>query len=119
MAGPPSAPPPAARPRRGIAQIFAVLALSAGGGAVRVRARAGPGHLHAHSAAACEDPGRLERAGQKQMLMKADKINYDYANHLVSAVGDVQIYYKARRWRPTRSSTTSRPSACTRKATSA
>ena len=36
-----------------------------------------------------------EKAGnQQQMLVKANEIDYDYANHRVSAVGDVQIYYR-------------------------
>ena len=34
-----------------------------------------------------------ERSGQKQMLVQAQEINYDYVNHRVSAVGNVQIYY--------------------------
>jgi LPS-assembly protein len=34
-----------------------------------------------------------ERSGQKQMLVQAREIDYDYANHRVAAVGDVQIYY--------------------------
>ena len=35
-----------------------------------------------------------ESAAQQQMLVKADEIDYDYANHRVSAVGNVQIYYR-------------------------
>ena len=92
MAGPPSAPPPAPRPRRGIVHIV-VLALLVCGGLLTCAPASAQTFLPippppAKSAAA------VARAGQKQMLMKADKINYDYANHLVSAVGDVQIYYK-------------------------
>ena len=34
-----------------------------------------------------------EAAGQKQMLVQATQIDYDYVNHRVSAVGNVQIYY--------------------------
>lgn len=94
MAGPPSAPPPAARPRRGVAQIFAVLVLSVWGGVV-VRA---PALAQATFTPLPPPPAKteaaLKRAGQPQMLMKAAKINYDYANGLVSAVGDVQMYYK-------------------------
>ena len=33
------------------------------------------------------------KSGQKQMLVQAAEINYDYTNHKVSAVGGVQIYY--------------------------
>jgi LPS-assembly protein len=35
----------------------------------------------------------VERSGQKQMLVKAGQINYDYANHRVTATDNVQIYY--------------------------
>jgi LPS-assembly protein len=34
-----------------------------------------------------------EKSGDKQMLVQAREINYDYNNHKVSAVGGVQIYY--------------------------
>jgi LPS-assembly protein len=34
-----------------------------------------------------------ERSGQKQMLVQANEINYDYTNSRVAAVGNVQIYY--------------------------
>ncbi len=96
MAGPPSAPPPAARPRRGIAQIFAALAIAACGGLLvcaPVHAQA-PTQFNPIPPPPAKTQAAIQRAGQKQMLMKADKINYDYANHQVAAVGDVQIYYK-------------------------
>jgi LPS-assembly protein len=35
----------------------------------------------------------IARAGQKQMLVQAHEIDYDYTNHRVAAVGNVQIYY--------------------------
>jgi LPS-assembly protein len=41
----------------------------------------GPSHLH-------------RRSGDAQMRIKADGIDYDYANHQFAAVGNVQIYYK-------------------------
>src|SRR5581483_1579050 len=31
--------------------------------------------------------------GEKQMLVRASEVDYDYTNERVSAVGDVQIYY--------------------------
>src|SRR5665811_1341396 len=34
-----------------------------------------------------------DKSGQKQMLVQAREINYDYANNRVAAVGNVQIYY--------------------------
>ncbi len=93
MAGPPSAPPPAARPRRGIAQIVAALAFAACVG-VLVCAPVRAQTFLPIPPPPAKTKAAIERAGQKQMLMKAGKINYDYANHRVSAVGDVQIYYK-------------------------
>ncbi len=94
MAGPPSAPPPAARPRRCIAQIFAALALAAAAGALVCAPANAQGSFLPIPPRPAKTKAAIERAGQKQMLMKADKINYDYANHRVSALGDVQIYYK-------------------------
>ena len=94
MAGPPSAPPPAARPRRRVAQIFAVLALAVGAGVVVCAPANAQSSFQPIPPPAAKTKAAVERAGQKQMLMKADKINYDYANHRVSALGDVQIYYK-------------------------
>ncbi len=43
----------------------------------------------AKSAAAIE----RDKSGQKQMLVQANEINYDYANNRVAAVGNVQLYY--------------------------
>ncbi len=37
----------------------------------------------------------IKRAGEKQMLVQAREIDYDYTNHRVAAVGNVQIYYGA------------------------
>lgn len=36
---------------------------------------------------------RPRQAGQEQMLVQAQRIDYDYTNRRVSAVGNVQIYY--------------------------
>ncbi len=101
MAGPPSAPPPAARPRRrAICSVLAVLSLLACGGvvvSVLVPAPAAAQQLSfpkppkqpQKRGAALE----RARAAQKQMLVQAEEINYDYSNHRVAAVGNVQIYY--------------------------
>ncbi|MFA6267291.1 MAG: LPS-assembly protein LptD [Pseudolabrys sp.] len=43
----------------------------------------------AKSAAAIE----RDKSGQKQMLVQATEIDYDYANHRIAAVGNVQLYY--------------------------
>jgi LPS-assembly protein len=40
-----------------------------------------------------KSPAAIQRAGQKQMLVQAREIDYDYSNHRVAAVGNVQIYY--------------------------
>lgn len=40
---------------------------------------------------------RAPRQGDDQMLVQAGEIHYDYTNHRVSAVGNVQIYYAGRR----------------------
>jgi LPS-assembly protein len=34
-----------------------------------------------------------EKSGQKQMLVQANEVDYDYTNNRVAAVGNVQIYY--------------------------
>jgi LPS-assembly protein len=47
----------------------------------------------AQPAAAPKKKDVLERNGQKQMLVQAREIDYDYANKRVAAVGNVQIYY--------------------------
>ena len=38
-------------------------------------------------------PSSARSPGQKQMLVQATEIDYDYANNRVAAVGNVQIYY--------------------------
>lgn len=97
MAGPPSAPPPAAQPRRGgFAVVVAALVLTVCGGALT----AVPALAQQLSFPQRPPPPKKsqaildrEKAGQKQMLVQAKEINYDYANHRVAAVGNVQIYY--------------------------
>ncbi|MEZ5786089.1 MAG: LPS-assembly protein LptD [Xanthobacteraceae bacterium] len=39
-------------------------------------------------------PPRAPETGQQQMLLQATEIQYDYPNERVSAVGNVQVYYK-------------------------
>lgn len=99
MAGPPSAPPPAARPRRrAIINILAVLSLLACGGvlasvAVTVPAAAQQLVFPKPPPPPKKSAAARARAGQKQMLVQAREIDYDYSNHRVAAVGSVQIYY--------------------------
>jgi LPS-assembly protein len=42
-------------------------------------------------------PGLASKDPNAQMLVKADELNYDYANNRVIAVGNVQIYYNGSR----------------------
>ena len=86
--------PPASRlNRRGAAKVVAVLALLACGGT----AAFAPAHAQQFQfppvPAPIKKQVRVDQSGQKQMLVQAREINYDYTNNLVSAVGNVQIYY--------------------------
>jgi LPS-assembly protein len=94
MAPPRSPRPSGSRRRRGIA-VACLLAL-AGGLVLAIGDR--PAHAQGNSLAF---PGRpapparppLRAGADKQMLVRADEIDYDYTNNRVSAVGNVQIYY--------------------------
>ena len=86
--------PPASRlNRRAAAKVAAVLALLACGGTVAFA----PAHAQQFTfpavPAPIKKPVRIDQSGQKQMLVQAREINYDYTNNRVSAVGNVQIYY--------------------------
>ncbi|MGH6664165.1 MAG: LPS-assembly protein LptD, partial [Pseudolabrys sp.] len=98
MAGLASARPPSARLRcRGVAAFVAVLSLLACGGLLTTAPAFGQQQLFTFPARPGPPPKSkiaIERdKGEKQMLVKANEIDYDYANHRVSAVGNVQIYY--------------------------
>ncbi len=99
MAGPVRARPPVPRQRcRGIARVIAVLAMLACGSALPC-APAFAQRVFSFPPAPPKQPRSAiaiarENAAQQQMLVKADEIDYDYANHRVSAVGNVQIYYR-------------------------
>jgi LPS-assembly protein len=95
MTGPDRSRPPALRPRRrGVARIAAVLSLLACGGLI---APAFAQQLTFPQAPPAPKKSKLaierDKSGQKQMLVQAREINYDYTNHRVAAVGNVQIYY--------------------------
>ncbi len=81
---------------RGAARIVAVLALLACGGA-SLFASASAQELAFPPAPPPAKKSAIsmerEKSGDKQMLVQATEINYDYANHRVAAVGSVQIYY--------------------------
>ena len=95
MAGPACARPPVPRPhRRGVAGIIAVLAVLACGGLFTC-APAFAQQIFSFPQSPPTPPKskiaiEREQAGkQQQMLVKANEIDYDYANHRVSAVGNV------------------------------
>lgn len=101
MAVHPCTRPPAPRlrqtmlKRRSAAKLVAVLALLACGG-LTVLAPASAQELQFPPVPApIKKSVKLDsdKAGQKQMLVQAREINYDYTNNRVSAVGGVQIYY--------------------------
>ena len=101
MTGPVCARPPVPRPRgRGVARVIAVLAVLACGGTFTCVPAVGQPAIFGFPPAPPPPPKSAiaierEKAGdQQQMLVKANEIDYDYANHRVSAVGDVQIYFR-------------------------
>lgn len=82
---------------RGLSRLASILVVAAVGGLLasapslaqqsqQFRFPQRPPALHQSKAA-------LKRAGDKQMLVQAREIDYDYVNHRVAAVGNVQIYY--------------------------
>ncbi|MCW5693386.1 MAG: LPS-assembly protein LptD [Pseudolabrys sp.] len=90
-------PPAPGRFRRGALSILTVLVLAAAscvGSWSPAHAQTtiefpAPPPARAKSRAAIE----RDKSGDKQMLVQAAEIDYDYANNRVSAVGNVQIYY--------------------------
>jgi LPS-assembly protein len=101
MTGLVSTRPPAPRPRRrGAARMVAVLSLLACGGLFAFGPEVTPAsaqELTFPQAAPPKPKSKFaierDKSGQKQMLVQAREINYDYTNHRVAAVGSVQIYY--------------------------
>jgi LPS-assembly protein len=97
MAGPVSARPSAPRPyRRGVAVLATVLGLLACGGlisSVPVAAQEVQFPQRPPPPKKSKIALEREKSGQKQMLVQANEIDYDYANSRVAAVGNVQIYY--------------------------
>ena len=95
MAGRRARPPARRRHGRSAARIMAVLVLLAGAGVLAGEP------LFAQELTFPQRPAlkkstiavEREKSGQKQMLVRAREIDYDYANRRVAAVGNVQIYY--------------------------
>jgi LPS-assembly protein len=97
MAGLFSARPSAPRqPCRGVATIAAVLCLLACDGLIAF-APASAQELQFPQRPPPSPKSKIaidrQKSGQKQMLVQATEIDYDYANNRVAAVGNVQIYY--------------------------
>lgn len=101
MAGQVRSRPPAPRPQsRGVAGIAAVLSLLVCGGLIAAAPMSAPAGAQELTFPQRPAPPKRskasiarEQSGQQQMLVQAREINYDYTNHRVSAVGNVQIYY--------------------------
>jgi len=89
----PSAPRPYCR---GVASVAAVLGLLVCGGLI-FSAPAPAQELQFPQRPPPLKKSRIaierERSGQKQMLVQATEVDYDYANNRVAAVGNVQIYF--------------------------
>ena len=100
MTGPVCARPPAPRPhRRGVAAVFSVLAVLACGDMITCAPAIAQQIFNFPQSPAPRPKSKIaierDKAGkQQQMLVKANEIDYDYANHRVSAVGNVQMYYR-------------------------
>jgi LPS-assembly protein len=95
MAGPGCSRPPASRwPLwRGLMGLAAVLMLCGGLLAPAPAAAQTDLTFPQPAPARPKSPAQIQRAGQKQMLVQANEIDYDHVNNRVSAVGNVQIYY--------------------------
>jgi len=99
MTGPVCARPPAPRPRRhGVAAVITVLAVLACGDMMTCAPAIAQQIFSFPQSPPPRPKSKIvierDKAGkQQQMLVKANEIDYDYANRRVSAVGNVQIYY--------------------------
>ncbi|MCW5605072.1 MAG: LPS-assembly protein LptD, partial [Burkholderiales bacterium] len=90
-------PPAPGRFRRGALSMLTVLVLAA----ASCVGSWSPAHAQTTIECPAPPPARAksraaierDKSGDKQMLVQAAEIDYDYANNRVSAVGNVQIYY--------------------------
>ncbi len=86
----------AAARRRGVGRLVAVLALLAAGVFIASQSAFAQQLSFPQKAPPPKKSKAAilrDKAAQKQMLVKASEINYDYTNHRIAAVGNVQIYY--------------------------
>jgi len=81
------------RLRRSAMRFLAVLALVACGGAFALEPAAAQSLAFPQAPPPVKKKDVLDQHGQKQMLVQANEIDYDYTNKRVAAVGNVQIYY--------------------------
>jgi LPS-assembly protein len=91
---PPTRPRPARSHRRyrgGVAMAFALAALAIGAAIDSPPAHAQNLTFPPRPAPPARPPAKA--GAEKQMLVRADQVDYDYTNTRVSAVGNVQIYY--------------------------
>jgi LPS-assembly protein len=79
------------RNRYGGAVLLALAAIAIGTGIASRPVRAQSLTFPARPAPAARPP--VKAGADKQMLVRADEVDYDYTNTRVSAVGNVQIYY--------------------------
>jgi len=86
-----SRPPAPRRHCRGVVGIAAVLAMLACGGLIA--SAPASAQLLAFPPLPPPKAKSAAKAEQKQMLVQANEINYDYSNNRIAAVGGVQIYY--------------------------
>jgi LPS-assembly protein len=76
---------------RGAKRLVAVLALTALGGLLALGPAAG--QMLAFPPVPAPPKKTVRPEAEKQMLVQASELNYDYSNHRVSAVGNVRIYF--------------------------
>jgi LPS-assembly protein len=85
---------PGRSPRRWLRAGVAAIALIAASASVGVGTAEAQQFLNFRSQLRPTPPPPAPETGQQQMLLQAVEIQYDYPNERVSAVGNVQVYYK-------------------------
>src|SRR3954447_10614445 len=75
----------------GVKRLVALLALTALGGLLALGPAAA--QMLAFPPVPAPPKKTVRPETEKQMLVQASELNYDYSNHRVSAVGNVRIYF--------------------------